>query len=394
MRAKMIKLLNLILASSLVVGCIYFGEGQTLHAEASTIAEVQDQIKDTQDKIAGFEDQIDSLSDEQDLVYEQIDDLQSEIINVMTSISLLEDQIAQKEVDIANTQAEYDAAVAKQAEQEESMALHIQLLYEKGTSSILQMLLTSTSFSDLLNKFEYAESFYRYENQILDEYKANKEYIHQVWNQLEEDKASLETDKADLEEHKAYCDGLMTELKQKAADYDSRIASVQKSVKNAKKELQAEQKKLQQLQEEEARKQQVNANINATYAKTSYTDIIDAATGSELGKKIAKYGCQYIGNKYVYGGTSLTNGTDCSGFTYRIYKDFGYDIPRTSYEQRSTGTAVSYENAQPGDLICYDGHVGLYIGGGYIVHASNARTGIKVSKATYRKILAVRRIIK
>lgn len=390
----MIKLLNLILASSLVVGCIYFGEGQTLHAEASTIAEVQDQIKDTQDKIAGFEDQIDSLSDEQDLVYEQIDDLQSEIINVMTSISLLEDQIAQKEVDIANTQGEYDAAVAKQAEQEESMALHIQLLYEKGTSSILQMLLTSTSFSDLLNKFEYAESFYRYENQILDEYKANKEYIHQVWNQLEEDKASLETDKADLEEHKAYCDGLMTELKQKAADYDSRIASVQKSVKNAKKELQAEQKKLQQLQEEEARKQQVNANINATYAKTSYTDIIDAATGSELGKKIAKYGCQYIGNKYVYGGTSLTNGTDCSGFTYRIYKDFGYDIPRTSYEQRSTGTAVSYENAQPGDLICYDGHVGLYIGGGYIVHASNARTGIKVSKATYRKILAVRRIIK
>ena len=96
----------------------------------------------------------------------------------------------------------------------------------------------------------------------------------------------------------------------------------------------------------------------------------------------------------MYGGTSLTKGADCSGFTYRIYADFGYNIPRTSFQQRSAGTGVKYENAQPGDLICYDGHVGLYIGGGYIVHASSAKTGIKVSKATYRPILAVRRILK
>ena len=108
-----------------------------------------------------------------------------------------------------------------------------------------------------------------------------------------------------------------------------------------------------------------------------------------MGKRLAKYACQYIGNPYVAGGTSLTNGADCSGFTFRIYSDFGYSIPRTSYEQRSCGTGVDYSSAQPGDLICYDGHVAMYIGGGLIVHASTQRTGIKISNANYRPILAV-----
>ena len=131
---------------------------------------------------------------------------------------------------------------------------------------------------------------------------------------------------------------------------------------------------------------------NGTYT-TDYNALIDAAGGSELGKQIAKYACQYIGNPYVAGGTSLTNGADCSGFTYRVYSDFGYRLPRTSTEQRSAGTGVNYSDAQPGDLICYSGHVALYIGGGKIVHASTQKTGIKVGNAEYRTILAVRRII-
>ena len=112
---------------------------------------------------------------------------------------------------------------------------------------------------------------------------------------------------------------------------------------------------------------------------------------------MAKFGLQYIGNPYVYGGTSLTSGADCSGFTYRVYSEFGYTLPRTSYQQRNAGTGVSYEEAQPGDLICYDGHVGIYIGGGLIVHASSSRPypqgGIKVNGAQYQTIVAVRRII-
>lgn len=103
--------------------------------------------------------------------------------------------------------------------------------------------------------------------------------------------------------------------------------------------------------------------------------------GTAEGRAIADYGLTFVGNPYVYGGTSLTNGTDCSGFTQGVYAHFGYSIPRNSAAQRSAGREVAYEDAEPGDLICYAGHVAIYIGNGQIVHASTPTTGIKVSPA-------------
>ncbi len=118
-----------------------------------------------------------------------------------------------------------------------------------------------------------------------------------------------------------------------------------------------------------------------------------AASGSGLGASVANYALQFVGNPYVYGGTSLTNGTDCSGFTSGVYRNFGVSLPHSSGAQRACGYAVgSLAEAQAGDIICYSGHVGIYIGGGQIVHASTAKTGIKVSNASYRNILGIRRI--
>ncbi|MBE5865838.1 MAG: NlpC/P60 family protein [Lachnospiraceae bacterium] len=115
---------------------------------------------------------------------------------------------------------------------------------------------------------------------------------------------------------------------------------------------------------------------------------------SEMGAAVAEYALQFVGNPYVYGGSSLTNGTDCSGFVMSVYANFGVSLPHSSAADRSQGYAVEggLENAQPGDLICYSGHVALYIGNGQIVHASTSKTGIIVSDAGYKRILAIRRI--
>ena len=112
----------------------------------------------------------------------------------------------------------------------------------------------------------------------------------------------------------------------------------------------------------------------------------------EKGKSVVSYAKQFLGNPYVYGGTSLTNGTDCSGFVMRVYQKFGISMPRTSSAMRSAGRAVSYSDMQPGDVVCYSGHVGIYAGNGQIVNAIDSAHGIGMTNVNYAPIITIRRM--
>lgn len=139
------------------------------------------------------------------------------------------------------------------------------------------------------------------------------------------------------------------------------------------------------------------------YISTEYAEVADTyqyaekpeveSAQSSSGSSVISYASQFLGNPYVWGGTSLTNGVDCSGFVMQVYAHYGISLPHSSSALRSVGRGVSYSEAQPGDIICYSGHVALYIGGGQIIHASNPSDGIKISPATYTNILAVRRVL-
>lgn len=334
-------------------------------------------------------------------------------------MELIEEEITEKKEQIEETTKELEEAQAVEQEQYEAMKLRIKFMYEKGDTTYLQLLLESQGFSDMVNKAEYIEKLYDYDRKKLQEYEEARQTVEQLKERLEEEMSELEAQQHELEEEKESLEIMLAERQEVYDNYEVQLAQARQEAAvyraNIKKqndeikrlETEAAQKQSQidaaKQAEEEARRaqeralqnQQSSSSGSSSGGSSSGSNYASASSYSGTGSKgqqIANYACQFIGNPYVPGGTSLTQGADCSGFVWRVYKDFGYSVPRTSYSLRSAGSEVAYSNAQPGDVVCYAGHVGIYIGNGQIVHASTQKTGIKITNATYKQILSVRRI--
>lgn len=391
--------------------------------------EAQNKQKEESDKLNSVSGRIDSIQGDADAVAEEIDEADAALVETLASVEIIEEELSDKEEEIKVTTAEYEKAKEKEEEQYEAMKLRIRFMYEKGDSTYLQLLLESQNFSEAVNKAEYITQLYDYDRRMLEEYEAAKEECENLKNRLEEEKAELEAQQHELQEEQKNLETLLSEKQKIYDNYEVQIAQARQEAAiykaNIKKQTEeirnleaASKKKDSEIEaakkaEEEARKAQEEAlrrqaeeaagqsgesgsssgSSSSGSSSSGYASASSYAGSGSKGQQIASYACQFIGNPYVPGGTSLTDGADCSGFVWRVYKDFGYSVPRTSYGCRSAGTEVSYADAQPGDIVCYAGHVGLYIGNGQIVHASTQKTGIKITNATYKEILTIRRIV-
>ena len=381
---------------------------------ATTISELRQEVKKNQSQLKNAQQKADEAQEAQEGVEEEMEEIDAELVNLITDINLCEEAINDKEEEIYRTQLDYDAAVAEKDEQYASMKIRIQFMYEKGDSSYLHMFFGAGNMGDMVNKAKYVEELYDYDRKLLTEYEDTVKRVQELWDTLEEDKSELETSKTELQEGQAYMEELLaqkkeeyenysvmlTKAKQEAATYTARIkqetAQIRKLEEEERKRREEEERKRKE-EEERRRKEQeallADGDADSEEAPKKQETPEPTSSGGGKGQDIANYACKFIGNRYVAGGTSLTNGADCSGFVMSVYKNFGINLPRSSYSQSTVGKGVSYSDARPGDVIYYGGHVGIYIGNGQIVHASTERTGIKITSATYRNIVTVRRIV-
>ena len=361
----------------------------SMSAQATSISELKKQKAETQKQLDNMNGSISGLNQQKKGITADINELDDQLVEVIASVSMIEDEIEDLEEKIEVAKAEYDAAKAKEDAQYEAMKKRVKFMYEKGDLSYVQLLMESKNLSDMVNKADYIEKLYEYDRKMLLEYQKAKEEVEQAKIKLEDEQSELLTSKYELDEEKKELDNMLAEKKAQVADFDTQLAKAKQEAAAYKAKIKQQNSEIKKIEAEEARKAAAAQKASGSNSAT----IISGANGSASGKEVASYACKFVGNPYVAGGTSLTDGADCSGFTYAVYQAFGYSIPRNSTSQRNAGTGVNYSEAQPGDIICYAGHVALYIGGGRIVHASTQATGIKYGTATYKEILAVRRIV-
>lgn len=426
-----------LLAIGLCAAVFFKGPCQVQATEKDVLKQ---QNQNDQDRLEDIDDQVNELEGEQEGIDAEIETLSNEIAQIMASISLLEEEIEAKKAQIEQAKIDLEEAQKVERKQYEAMKIRVKAMYESGETSVLDIIFSASSMQDMLNKADYVEKMHEYDKKVFVNYQIARQNVEDLKETLEIEESELEAVQEGLEEERASVEEARSELEAISADYAVQISKAKQQAEIYKTQIKQRNAQIKKIEEEERRKAEEerkrkeeeerrrkeeeerrrkeeeakknNNNNNANTAQnnnnedrdsapanenaskvTAGKDTVASSSGSAKGKEVANYACGFVGNPYVAGGTSLTKGADCSGFTQSVYKAFGYSLPRNSTSQRSVGKEVSYAEAEPGDIICYPGHVAIYIGNGKIVHASSAKTGIKISNALYRDILCVRRVV-
>lgn len=368
-------------------------------AQPGTLTETEQQ----QNQLLETKDTIDSLSEQQSAVQAQISDAYADIVDMMIVIAAAEADVTNAETEIAAKQAEIDAvtaqiqaAEAEITEQYESMKARIRYLYEKDWNNVwFDIILGSKDFTTFLNRADYVKKIHEYDRSQLLEYAKKVSETTAL-------KSSMETQKAELEAQKALLVAQQEDLDARKEELQVQLAALQAANIDY----------VNQITDARAQAAEIISLINLQDAELESLLGIDAGTitdenwwqpldeelylpGGSSGQAIVAFAEQFIGNPYVWGGNSLTDGIDCSHFVYQVLRHCGVYAEGyvTSLGWREKGQPVaSLAEAKAGDIICYSGHVAIYDGEGGIVEARGSKWGITHNRAAdFTTILTIRR---
>jgi len=371
-------------------------------------SQAEQDLKDKKNEING-------LKDQQQITADDIKNKSAKLDEILAAQKKLQTDITSKQAEIEQNQKDLAAAQEKQQEQYDAMKKRIQFMYENSAEdNIWTAIIESNGITDMLNRIEYVSDVYDSDRALMDSYQAAVEQVKEIGTKLDNDMNELTAMQDDYEKQQADVEAAIVALENQKEQYASQIAQAQQQAENYQNIITAQGKIIQEQEAAAAAAaaQAAAARANSSSSSPSY-DGGGAGKGGSIasdyaagggknpgastgvsGSSVVSYAMQFVGNPYVWGGNSLTNGVDCSGFVHEVYAHFGISTPRYSQAFKSVGQAVSFDNIQPGDVVVYPGHVAIYAGGGVIVEAQSTKAGITANRSVQcHTILAIRRLV-
>lgn len=369
--------------------------------------------KDLKDK----KNEINGLKGQQQITADDIKNKSAKLDEILAAQKKLQTDITSKQAEIEQNQKDLAAAQEKQQEQYDAMKKRIQFMYENSAEdNIWTAIIESNGITDMLNRIEYVSDVYDSDRALMDSYQAAVEQVKEIGTKLDNDMNELTAMQDDYEKQQADVEAAIVALENQKEQYASQIAQAQQQADNYQNIITAQGKIIQEQEAAAAAAAAAAARANSSSSSGSSSSssydgggagnggiASDYAAGGGKnpgastgvsGSSVVSYAMQFVGNPYVWGGNSLTNGVDCSGFVHEVYAHFGISTPRYSQAFKSVGQAVSFDNIQPGDVVVYPGHVAIYAGGGVIVEAQSTKAGITANRRVQcHTILAIRRLV-
>ena len=346
--------------------------------------EAEQQKNQVQQNLNNKKNQISNMQQDQKEVNSNINSTSANLNTIIAEIEETSQKIVNKQAEIDQAAQDLAAAQADADAQYEAMKLRIQFMYEHDTDdSMWEALLGSEGMAEMMTRLEYISDVYASDRALMDAYLLAVQMVEERQAQLAADMEELVDLQNSLEDKKTSLQSALNSLKNQSANIEKELADAAKAVTSYQNQI----KKLEDLiREYEAAAAGVNPDEyegggtgsgGFGTAKYLQDDSYNPEYRTSIDpNELVNYALQFVGNPYVWGGNSLTNGIDCSGFVKQVYAHFGISTPRYSQSFKTSGQPVSYNNMKAGDVVVYPGHVAIYMGNGKIVEAQSSKTGI------------------